>query len=584
MANVLKKIKAKERREKSRFQQRAIMALIGLLFFAAIFVGCLWIYTSTVESERRGLTEQGINALTYSNFTDAAHLLEQAAQKGEPYAYEFLAWMYASGGHYEDATRVALRAASMQRPVGYEVLGDLALLGYGPAQGTAAAISYFEQGALKQARREALQRAGESERDIVDILSEFERNPDDPSDPTAYRNPDVQKRALELFTDMVSRALPLAPDADSFSELIMKAYNKGAKNLELEMGDMLFIGGDKAAANAQVAVEHWQRAMDAGVERAYVRLAGAYWHGYSVMRDPQNAIDLYTVAASNNQDPVAMYALALINLRSILNPDDVARNNALNQAGIEYLTQAAAQGYGPASTALGVMALTENSDPLAAKRAAQWLRIAAVEQNDISGRILYDLLLITGTGVAQSFTEGFDDLILVAEAYPPAQGILDLLQKRIPPEVVLRQAMALSNQVLLGHLAYREGDPVAKQTLTDPVTGEVIARPFSFYQSLTKVPEDLRLQFGLFNFTPPSDFTYMSISGEHILSPDLAKIIIQYAPSTGAAPYEPYQMMPRPLPPQVPPTYAIGSFVPPISLLEPQPLLERGTGINRSLF
>ena len=110
MANVLKKIKAQERREKSRFQQRAIMALIGLLFFAAIFVGCLWIYTSTVENERRSLTEQGINALTYSNFADAAHLMEQAAQKGEPYAYEFLAWMYASGGHYEDATRVALRA------------------------------------------------------------------------------------------------------------------------------------------------------------------------------------------------------------------------------------------------------------------------------------------------------------------------------------------------------------------------------------------------------------------------------------------------------------------------------------------
>ncbi len=584
MANILKKIKAKERREQSRFQQRAVMALIGLLFFAAIFAGCLWIYTSTVEGERRALTENGINALSYSNFDDAKVLLEQAAQQGEPYAYEFLAWMYASGGHYEDAVRTALRAASLQRIVGYEVLGDLALLGYGPATGTSAALSYFEQGALNQARREALQRAGESERAIVDILSEVDRRPDDPSDPTAYRNPDVQKRAADIFTEMVRRALPLAPNADDFSTLIMRAYNKGAKNLELELGDMLFIGSKTAAANAQVAVDHWQRAMDAGIERAYVRLAGAYWHGYSVMRDPQNAIDLYTVAASNNQDPVAMYALGLITMRSCTNPDDTARNNALNQAGVEYLTQAAARGYGPASTALGVLALTENSDQLAAKRAAQWLRIAAVEQNDISGRILYDLLLITGTGVGLSFTEGFDDLVQVAQSYPPAQGILDLLQKRIPPEVILRQAMALSNYVLRGHLAYREGDPVAKQTITDPLTGEVMARPFSFYQSLTKISPELPLQFGLFNFTPPSDLKNMSISGERVLSPALAKIIIQYAPSTGAAPYEPNQMMPRPQPPQVPSTYAIGSFVPPISLLEPQSLLERDTGLNRTLF
>ncbi len=584
MANVLKKLKAKEKREENRFKQRAIMALIGLLFFAAIFVGCLWVYTSTVENERRVLSENGINALSYSNFEEARLLLEQAAQKGEPTAYEFLAWMYISGGRYEDAVQPALRASTLQRMGGYEVLGDLAILGYGPVKGTRAALSYFEQGALKQARREALQRAGESERAIVDILTEVDRRPDDPTDPTAYRNPDVQKRAVELFTQMVSRALSLAPSADDFSELVMRAYNKGAKNLELELGDMLFIGTERAAANAQAALEHWQRAMDAGLERAYVRLAGAYWHGYSVPRDPQNAIDLYTVAASNNQDPVAMYALALITLRSVTNPDDVARNNALIQGGIEYLTQAAAQGYGPASTALGVLALTENSDALAAKRSAQWLRIAAVEQNDISGRILYDLMLITGTGVAQSFTEGFDDLILVAKSYPPAQGVLDLLQRRIPPEVILRQAMALSNQVLLGRLAYREGDPVAQQTITDPMTGEAIARPFSFYQSLSKVPAELPLQYGLFNFTPPSDFTHMTISGERVLSPDLAKIIIQYAPSSGAAPYEPNQMMPRPLPPEVPAEYAIGSFVPPITLLEPQSLLVPTTGLNRTLF
>ena len=78
MANMLKKIKEMERRELLRYRQRLTMIAIGFLFFIGIFSGIIWAYTSHAEGARRELVENGIKALSYSDFGRAVSYLEEA--------------------------------------------------------------------------------------------------------------------------------------------------------------------------------------------------------------------------------------------------------------------------------------------------------------------------------------------------------------------------------------------------------------------------------------------------------------------------------------------------------------------------
>ena len=562
MANMLKKIKEMERRELIRYRQRLTMVTIGFLFFIGIFSGIIWAYTSHAEGARRELVENGIKALSYSDFRRAVSYLEKADKDDDPYAAEFLAWYAISAGNYEQAAKYAERAVLFRRHAAYEVLGDLALLGFGKAKGIVAAISYFEQGAIRIANDEAAAiKAGTL---VTDKWFQ--------GDPATMMPDDIRNRATDLFSGMVYRALQIIPNSKDFVDFVLLANKKGAKNLELIMGDMFFVGNNKIASNAQSAVQYWQQAMDNGFDQAYVRLAGAYWHGYAVERDPQTAFDLYSSAAANH-DPVAQYALGLIALRS--------NSTSTSNVAVKFFSSAAAQGYGPASSALGVFAYTETNTPDSLDRAIQWLKIAALEQHDLSGRIIYDLMLMSGKGVPKAFSKGFDDLISIANIYPPAQKIIDLLQERVPAEQILDQVMVLANQVLRGHIAYKEGDPIFELEILDPTTLEPMERPFTFYQSVDKLAPTFKNHFGSLNFTSVTDLNKVNINGKNILDPSLAQVIVQYAPSTGVVSFAADPRMPRPKAPKVPNGYEVSDFVPPVSLVEPLSLRDENGVYNK---
>lgn len=562
MANMLKKIKEMERRELIRYRQRLTVVTIGFLFFIGIFSGIIWAYTSHAEGARRELVENGIKALSYSDFRRAVSYLEKADKDDDPYAAEFLAWYAISAGNYEQAAKYAERAVLFRRHAAYEVLGDLALLGFGKAKGIVAAISYFEQGAIRIANDEAAAiKAGTL---VTDKWFQ--------GDPATMMPDDIRNRATDLFSGMVYRALQIIPNGKDFVEFVLLANKKGAKNLELIMGDMFFVGNNKIASNAQSAVQYWQQAMDNGFDQAYVRLAGAYWHGYAVERDPQTAFDLYSSAAANH-DPVAQYALGLIALRS--------NSTSTSNVAVKFFSSAAAQGYGPASSALGVFAYTETNTPDSLDRAVQWLKIAALEQHDLSGRIIYDLMLMSGKGVPKAFSKGFDDLISIANIYPPAQKIIDLLQERVPAEQILDQVMVLANQVLRGHIAYKEGDPIFELEILDPTTLEPMERPFTFYQSVDKLAPTFKNHFGSLNFTSVTDLNKVNINGKNILDPSLAQVIVQYAPSTGVVSFAADPRMPRPKAPKVPNGYEVSDFVPPVSLVEPLSLRDENGVYNK---
>lgn len=562
MANMLKKIKEMERRELIRYRQRLTMVTIGFLFFIGIFSGIIWAYTSHAEGARRELVENGIKALSYSDFRRAVSYLEKADKDDDPYAAEFLAWYAISAGNYEQAAKYAERAVLFRRHAAYEVLGDLALLGFGKAKGIVAAISYFEQGAIRIANDEAAAiKAGTL---VTDKWFQ--------GDPATMMPDDIRNRATDLFSGMVYRALQIIPNSKDFVDFVLLANKKGAKNLELIMGDMFFVGNNKIASNAQSAVQYWQQAMDNGFDQAYVRLAGAYWHGYAVERDPQTAFDLYSSAAANH-DPVAQYALGLIALRS--------NSTSTSNVAVKFFSSAAAQGYGPASSALGVFAYTETNTPDSLDRAVQWLKIAALEQHDLSGRIIYDLMLMSGKGVPKAFSNGFDDLISIANIYPPAQKIIDLLQERVPAEQILDQVMVLANQVLRGHIAYKEGDPIFELEILDPTTLEPMERPFTFYQSVDKLAPTFKNHFGSLNFTSVTDLNKVKINDKNILDPSLAQVIVQYAPSTGVVSFAADPRMPRPKAPKVPNGYEVSDFVPPVSLVEPLSLRDENGVYNK---
>lgn len=562
MANMLKKIKDMERRELIRYRQHLTMVTIGFLFFIGIFCGIIWAYTSHAEGARRELVENGIKALSYSDFRRAVSYLEKADKDDDPYAAEFLAWYAISAGNYEQAAKYAERAVLFRRHAAYEVLGDLALLGFGKAKGIVAAISYFEQGAIRIANDEAAAiKAGTL---VTDKWFQ--------GDPATMMPDDIRNRATDLFSGMVYRALQIIPNSQDFVDFVLLANKKGAKNLELIMGDMFFVGNNKIASNAQSAVQYWQQAMDNGFDQAYVRLAGAYWHGYAVERDPQTAFDLYSSAAANH-DPVAQYALGLIALRS--------NSTSTSNVAVKFFSSAAAQGYGPASSALGVFAYTETNTPDSVDRAVQWLKIAALEQHDLSGRIIYDLMLMSGKGVPKAFSKGFDDLISIANIYPPAQKIIDLLQERVPAEQILDQVMVLANQVLRGHIAYKEGDPIFELEILDPTTLEPMERPFTFYQSVDKLAPTFKNHFGSLNFTSVTDLNKVNINGKNILDPSLAQVIVQYAPSTGVVSFAADPRMPRPKAPKVPNGYEVSDFVPPVSLVEPLSLRDENGVYNK---
>lgn len=565
MANMLKKIKAMEHKEQNRMRQRYAMIAIGALFFAAIFFGLVYAYTMQAESSRRAVAVEGVKALSYGDFNRAVALLQAADADKEPYAADFLAYYYVTSGDYEKAAVYGEKAVKYKRHTAYEVLGDLALLGYGRAKGVDAAISFFEQGAIRKANDEAnLIKQG------LPVKNMWYRG-----DPLNMVPRDINLQATEYFSDMVKRALPLLTKETDYVDFIIKAKQKGAKDLELQMGDMMFVGNDQITSNAQSALEYWQKALDKGVDDAYVRLGGIYWHGYAVERDPQTSIDMYSTAVDKD-NPIALYSLGLISLRSGANGGD--------QMAIQLFNAASAKGYGPASTALGVFALTETDTPDALEKAGQWIRIAAIDQNDLAGRMIYDLMLMSGIGAGKEFTRGFDDMIEISKEYGPAKGIIDLLQQRVEPAEILKQVLIVSNNVLRGNIAYREGDPVAQQEIRDPTTGELMDRPFSFYKSVETLDDAFKNHFGQKNFTPVTEIRKLAVNGRPILSEELAKVIVQYAPSTGVAPFHPNPMMPRPLPPETPFDYHSDDFVPPVVLLEKKPLRNPENGMLTRIF
>ncbi len=457
-------------------------AAVGFIIYGSI---------SYFEQMHQQTLYAALDAINAENYPRAAILLTKASEEGSLLALEYAAWLECSRGNYAKAQRYAAEAAAKGSISALEVLGDLALLGYGKVTGAVAAVSYFSQ-------------------------------------QTAHIT-DFDKRNRQLG-ELIERALPLARTREDYLDLVLAGMDYNSPPCYLYLGDILFLG-DGLSVNPVEAVSMWQLARDKGIARASTRLAGAYWHGYGVERDRQQALKLYQQAA-NSGDPAAYYALGLIALRR---PGAQDRHSQNYQDGISLMRQASILGYAPANVILGILNLVADPQGLGAQQAAQWFE-EAYHRADSSGTILYALMLASGTVVAQNRDAAlvmlYDEGLLGSET---AAHVLEALSHKEDPALILQQAVRLAQRIIFGEIeiskgaaearVYHDGKEHAQQYYHDDGSGTLI------------------------------DPKIYQIDGKYLIVPSIGGIMVQSQPSTGARLFDFTGEKPTPLPPELPPGY-----------------------------
>lgn len=363
-----------------------VFAIIVCAAVGSIIYGTI----SYFEEMRANTLYAGLEAITQQNYSRASILLTQAGKAGDVRALAFLAWLEACRGNYDKALTAASEATAKGSKSALEVMGDLALLGVGPVTGAVAAVSYFNQ--------------------QVD------------SQHLSYDNKNA------ALSELIDRALPLARKRTDYLDLVLSGMDYNSPSAYLHLGDILFLG-DGLTVNTPEAVSMWQIAHERGVEQAATRLAGVYWHGYSVEPDRGQAYELYEEAA-NYGDPVANYSLGLIALR-----EDGARpaGTAMRERAEFFFKEASHADYAPADVILGILCLRDDPKGTGIDRAVNWFADAS-KRGDTSGTILYALMQAAGVGCDKNMDAAlvllYDESALGSET---ASKVLEALSKGEEP-------------------------------------------------------------------------------------------------------------------------------------------------------
>lgn len=491
--------------------------LITIIVFTIMFaVGGYSIYYGVVDYyetvSKKNITEALIS-IENGDYSRAQGFLHASYEQGDKKSLEYLTWLEISRGNYEKALIYARDATRFRLPSAYEVMGDLAILGYGNAKGVNAAISYFLQGV------------------------------------SLNEDPNADKR--QLVGDMIDRALPLCSTAEEELNLIHEGLKYNSKLSYLAMGDKLFLG-EGTGINFETAIEMWNTALSLGVKDAKVRLAGCYFYGFGVKQNVEKAIQLYQEAA-DERIPEALYSLGLINLR--LNP-----NNFDNiETAKEYFRQAAILKYPQGASALAILEMSDKRrsfyDNIEA--AKEWFDISYKTGGEV-GSIIY-ALTVASTGDQQSYDEAIAIIydLSIAGSYS-AKALINELAKRTDPRKILSQVIGVSYKLLTGEVAFSQTAPevYALYHGTDP-------------EALSKYINkdiDYKVVASLGNNFPqvvenPKTYTY---DGNLLIIPGVDNVFVDLMPTTGAHRFMSHPPIPKPLPPKTPDYYNNGQ---PLNLL-----------------
>ena len=209
------------------------------------------------------------------------------------------------------------------------------------------------------------------------------------------------------------------------------------------------------------------------------------------------------------------------------------------------MKNAAKKNYGPALTAVGVLALSKDRNNQKIINAAADIFKQAYDCGDSTGAILYSLMLMNGEGVATDETTAFSILYdLKNRSVISVNSLLRYFTytKYVDTKKLFNQALMICRGIYLGEVTFNEGAPEATKYLEAKNENTL-----SYYKS----QKDDRQRFDssfiqslganyVETFDKSGDIT---ISGEPLLYPDLYKILEMYNPTTGARAFMPQIIM-----------------------------------------
>ncbi|MGN0909456.1 MAG: hypothetical protein ACI4NA_07515, partial [Succinivibrio sp.] len=256
----------KDKEEKAPSHLRAFVSahrtFLAVSLAAAVMFSAGTVFLGTgvsgyVASGRESVIVAGINSLSDGKIPEANNFFIKAAADGDPLALAYLSWVECSRGDFQRASEHATQAMRKQggRYV-YEIMGDLALLGFGSAKGAAAAETYFRKAA--------------------DELPQSDR-----------------RDALRSIFD---RAMGLCQTFEDYKVIVADACDLDSAEGLVRRGDMEFLG-EGQVLSPKSAYMSWTAAAAAGVVEGSVRSAACKWYGYGMDRDMLGAYEIFSAAA-----------------------------------------------------------------------------------------------------------------------------------------------------------------------------------------------------------------------------------------------------------------------------------------------
>lgn len=454
-------------------------------------------YIEYANANKESYVVAGVKSMQEGNFHKAQTYFLQAGQNGASEAYPYLAWISAKSGNFSKALEYARECTKSDNTHGeYELMGYLALLGYGNAQGAGSAIYYFNE-ALKDYSEDYL-------------------------------------KTHDPLLRMCEYGIGLCMNTQDYIRMVDEASNHGSKEALLYRGDIDFLGEENDVSPVSAA-KSWEKAKSLGILPAYSRLAGLYWHGYGVSRDFEKGLKLYSEGAERG-DPVASYSLGLIDFR---------KSSSLYSEGLRHMKNAAKKNYGPALTAVGVLALSQDRNNQKIIYASADIFKQAYDCGDSTGGILYSLMLMNGEGVAADETAAYSILYdLKNRSVTSVNSLLRYFTytKDVDTKKLFNQALMICRGIYLGEVNFSEGAPEAVKYLESKKDNTL-----SYYKSQKEDKhrfdpayiQSLGLNF-VEKFDKSEDIT---VDGEPLLYPELYRILEIYNPTTGARAFMPQMIM-----------------------------------------
>ena len=388
----------------------AIFFLIGMIFL----VSGVFIYqgiSDYILQTKVSAVVSGLKALQDGDSRKAASVFKKATLNGNKTAAVYLSWIEAKRGNFKKALDFArISVEGDENKAAFEIMGDLALLGYGQATGAGPALFYFNE--------------------LVKTYPEDKQ----------------EKKKREL----VEAAISYSQKINDYIRLVNTAIASDSSIAKLKRGDIEFLGEDQVLSPSS-AIKSWEDAERDGIAEALTRRGGLFWNGYGVDRDYDSAIKYYR-EASREGDPAATYALGLISLR-------VGLESSYSEA-MNLFKEAARKNYAPAMTAIAVLGLTNKLDDKKALANAATLFERAHELGDHTASIFYVLMLHNGEGIDVDIDKALAILYdLKSLNLPAVDGMLSYLtyinEKPLVP--VFSQLVKLVHKQLCGEYHFSPG-------------------------------------------------------------------------------------------------------------------------------